>query len=146
MAIDNFRVENEEQNEEPSVVYVKFMGKDIDGTYIYHFYLSTNPEEVFAEGWGEVPACTVPRKLMDIDKEMYEYVVELKSGIKLDLAQDCGCFSMQDSRDHIVALAFENLDNAEEYPDPRIIIQFGDGIDYVEEMFAKRDISLKYID
>lgn len=142
MAIDELKVENNE----PSVVFVKFMGRDIDGTYLYHLYLSSKPEDAFAEGWGEVPASTVPRKLIDLDKDMYEYVMELKSEIKLDLAQDCGCFSMQDSRDHIIALAFENLDNAEEYPEPRIIIQFGDGIDYVEEMFAKRDVTLKYID
>lgn len=142
MAIDELKVEGEE----PSVVYVKSLGTDIDGTNIYHFYLSTTPENSFAEGWGEVPACNVPRKLMDLDSEMYEYVVEVKSNIKLDLAQNCCCFSMQDSRDHIIALAYENLDNVEEYPEPRIIIQFGDSIEYVEEMFAKRDVAMKYVD
>jgi spermidine synthase len=53
---------------------------------------------------------------------------------------------MQDSRDNIIALAYENLDNAEEYPDPRIIIHFGDNIDTVENMFAKRDVVLKYLE
>lgn len=145
MAIDNLKVEGEEQNE-PSVVYVKHIGTEIDDKYIYHLYLSSNPDNAFAEGWGEVPACTVPRKLIDLDDDMYEYIVELKSEIKLDLAQNCCCFSMQDARDHIVALAYENLDNAEEYPEPRIIIQFGDAISQVEKMMAQRDIILKYID
>lgn len=144
MAFDELKVADNEQTA-PSVVYVRHIGTEIDGKNIYHMYLSTKPDEVFAEGWGDIPACTVPRKLMDLDKDMYEYVVELISDIKLDLAQDCCCFSMQDSRDDIIALAYENLDNAEEYPDPRIIIHFGDYITDVEEMFAKRDVVLKYI-
>lgn len=148
MSIDEYEyIENTDVNEGNllSVVFVKYLGSDIDGTRIYHFYLSSNPDDVFSEGWGEVPACNVPRTLIDLDTEMYEYTVELKTDIKLDLAQDCCCFSMQDSRDHIVALAFENLDTAEEYPEPRIIIHFGDYIDDVEKMFAKRDIRLRYV-
>lgn len=141
MAFDELKVE-----EINTVVYVKNLGTEIDGTNIYHLYLSTNPDEVFAEGWGDIPACNVPRKLMDLDDSMYEHVVEVKTNIVLDLAQNCCCFSMQDSRDNIIALAYENLDNAEEYPDPRIIIHFGDNIDDVETMFAKRDVSMKYLD
>lgn len=141
MAFDELKVE-----EINTVVYVKNLGTEIDGTNIYHFYLSSNPDEVFAEGWGDIPACNVPRKLIDLDESMYEHVVEVKTDILLDLAQNCCCFSMQDSRDNIIALAYENLDNAEEYPDPRIIIHFGDNIDNVEEMFAKRDVVLKYLE
>lgn len=148
MAIDDYdyiEETGENLDGELSVVFVKYLGSDIDGTRIYHLYLSPKPDEVFSDGWGEVPACNVPRNLIDLDDDMYEYIVELKTNIVLDLAQDCCCFSMQDSRDHIVALAFENLDTAEEYPEPRIIIQFADNIDDVEKMFAKRDIKLKYV-
>ena len=145
MAFDKLKVEGEE-NITPSVVYVKKLGTEINGINIYHLYLSTNPEDAFGEGWGDIPACNVPRKLIDLDESMYEYVVEIKTDIVLDLAQNCCCFSMQDSRDDIIALAYENLDNAEEYPDPRIIIHFGDSIDDVENMFARRDVVMKYVD
>lgn len=141
MAFDELKLE-----EINAVVYVKKLGTDIDGTNIYHLYLSNNPDEAFGEGWGDIPACNVPRKLIDLDESMYEHVVEIKTDILLDLAQNCCCFSMQDSRDNIIALAYENLDNAEEYPDPRIIIHFGDNIDNIEEMFAKRDVVLKYLE
>lgn len=127
------------------IVYCKYLGNDINGDNIYHFYLSDNPDETFAEGWGESPACNVPDKLMDIDEEQYQYIVELKSDIKLDIARNCCCFTMQDCRDNIIALAYENLDDAEEYPEPRIIIHFGDNIDEVEQLFAQRDIILKYV-
>lgn len=142
---DNVDYEETETNDRLSVVYIQNIGKDIDGKYIYHFYLSNNPDEVFAEGWGDVPACNVPRDLINIPEDMYQYTVEGKTEIKLDLAQDCCCLSMQDSRDNIIALGWENLDTAEVYPEPRIIIHFGDKIENVEQMFAQRDIVLNYI-
>ena len=53
---------------------------------------------------------------------------------------------MQDCRDNIIALASENLEQAEEYPeDGRIVIHFGDLITDVEKMLAKRDLIIKYI-
>ena len=154
MPIDELNVEeyNYELNEEEFyerltyVVYVKKIGSDISGDNVYHIYLSEHPDDVFAEGWGEVPACNVRREFMDISDEHYQNILELRTPLVLDLAQDCCCFSMQDARDRIVALAYENLDNAEEYPEPRIIIQFGEETEVVEEMFAKRDIALKYIE
>lgn len=130
----------------PCVVFVKEIGQEINGNRVYHFYVSDTPETVFAEGWGEIPACNVPRDQIYPDKEMYQNILEVKTDIKLDLAQDCCCFSMQDARDHIVALAYENIDQAEVYPEPRIIIHYGEPIENVEAMFGKRDIPMLYID
>lgn len=128
------------------VVYIIFLGIDADGMNIYHFLLSENTEETFAEGWSEKPAGNNPREIMLIDNTMFEYEKELKTEIKLDLAQDNTCFSMQDCRDDIIALAYENLDEAEEYPEPcRIVIHFGDKIDDVEAMFAQRDMRLRFV-
>lgn len=131
---------------ELKVIYVIFLGVDADGKNIYRFLLSTDSEETFAEGWGEKPAGINPREIMQPDESMFQYEKELKTDITLDLAQDNTCFSMQDCRDHIVALAYENLDDAEEYPEPcRIVIQFGENIMDVENMFAKRDMRLKFV-
>ena len=81
-----------------------------------------------------------------ISEDQYEYIKEFKTEIILDLAQNNCCFSMQDCRDKIIALASENLDTAEEYPeDGRIVIHFGDKIDDVERVLAKRDILTKFI-
>ena len=107
---------------EYKVVYIIYVGKDIDDKNIYQFILSNNPDDVFSEGWGE------------------------KTDMMLDLAQDNSCFSMQDARDNIVALAYENIDNYEEYPEEgRIVIHFGESIDEVEKKLAKRNLFLKFI-
>lgn len=131
---------------EYKVVYMSNVGKNPEGKNIYNLFLSTESEETFSEGWGEKPACNISNEILQIHSDQYEYVKEFKTDINLDLAQDNCCFSMQDCRDRIVALASENLDEAEEYPDEgRIVIHFGDKIVNVEAMLAKRNIATKFI-
>lgn len=131
---------------EYKVVYITLIGKNSDDKYIYNLHITTEIDDVFSEGWGEKPACNIPNNILMIGDIHYEYIKELKTDVKLDLAQDNCCFSMQDCRDNIIALASENLDEAEEYPeDGRIVIHFGDKIDDVERMLAKRNLITKFI-
>ena len=140
---------NEENNMDEiksplKVIYVLYIGKNTDNDNIYHLLITTDSEKTWAEGWENVPAGII-RHLTPED-DMYEYVAEIKTEIKFNLAQDNTCFSMQDCRDKVIALASEDLSDYEEYPeDGRIVIHFGDLIDDVEKMFAKRDIVMKYI-
>jgi len=128
------------------IVYILYLGKNSDGLNIYHFLLSEDCENTFMEDWAEKPSANIPNDLLLIDDSQYEYVKELKTDITLDLQQDNTCFSFQDCRDKIVALAYENLDDAEFYPEPfRIVIHFGDYIDDVERMFAQRNMSMKFV-
>ena len=133
-----------DENKTLMVIYVLYVGKNTDDEYIYHLLISNDKEKTWAEGWENKPAC-VMRDLTPED-DMYEYIAELKTDLILDLAQDNCCFSMQDCRDNVVALASENLEEAEEYPEEgRIVIHFGDTVDEVEKMLAKRDILINYI-
>lgn len=133
-----------EENPPLMVIYVSYIGKNTDNERIYHLLISNDAERTWAEGWENKPAC-VMRDLTPED-DMYEYIAELKTDIKLDLAQENCCFSMQDCRDNIIALASENLEEAEEYPEEgRIVIHFGDLVEDVEKMLAKRDIVINYI-
>ena len=133
-----------DENNTLMVIYVLYVGKNTDNEYIYHLLISNDKEKTWAEGWENKPAC-VMRDLTPED-DMYEYIAELKTDLILDLAQDNCCFSMQDCRDNVVALASENLEEAEEDPEEgRIVIHFGDTVDEVEKMLAKRDILINYI-
>jgi hypothetical protein len=128
------------------VVFILYVGKNSDGLNIYHFLLSENCDDTFAEGWAEKPSCNEKIENLMIEDSMFEYVKELRTEIKLDLAQNCCCTSMQDCRDGIIPLAYENLDEAEEYPEEgRIVIHFGDFVDDVAKKLARRDIVLNYI-
>lgn len=128
------------------VCYINFLGKNTDNLNVYQFMFTETPDDVFCEGWSEKPACNISNDILIPDNEMYQYVAELKTDIILDLAQDNCCFSMQDCRDKIIALASENLDSAEEYPDDgRIVIHFGDSFTEIEEMLEMRDLKIKFI-
>ncbi len=128
------------------VVYVLYIGKNSDGLNVYHFLLSEDCDNTFMEDWAEKPSSNIPNDQLLIDETQYEYVKELKTNITLDLQQDNTCFSFQDCRDQIVAIAYENLDDAEFYPEPlRIVIHFGDYIDDIERMFAQRDMRMRFV-
>ena len=131
-------------NNELKVVYILYLGKDCDENNIYQFLITNDESEVWAEDWNEKPASNC--RFLTPSEDMYEYVKELKTEIILDLAQDNSCVSMQDVRDHVLCLASENLDNAEEYPENgRIVIHFGETLYEVEKKLAKRDLFMKFI-
>jgi hypothetical protein len=135
---------NDEVKSPLKVIYVLYVGKNSDNENIYHLLITIDSELTWGEGWENKPAC-VMRSLTPED-DMYEYVAEVKTEVLLDLAQDNCCYSMQDCRDKVIALASENLEEAEEYPEEgRIVIHFGDLIEDVEKMLARRDITLSYI-
>ncbi len=139
---DSLFTDNDQNN--LKVIYINYLGKDYDNKNIYQFLLSEDESEVWGEDWNEKPAANC--RFLTPSEDMYEYVKELKTNIVLDLAQDNSCVSMQDVRDHVMCLAYENLDNAEEYPENgRIVIHFGDYLNDVEEMLGKRDLYMKYI-
>lgn len=126
------------------IVYIVYMGKDHDNKNVYQFLLAKDESEVWGEDWNEKPAANC--RFLTPTEDMYEYVKELKTDIKLDLAQDNTCVSMQDVRDHVQCLASENLDNYEEYPENgRIVIQFGDILYDIEKLLGKRDLHMKFV-
>lgn len=126
------------------VIYVQSVGKDNDGNNVYEFLVSEDPEDVWVDSWNQKPICnehdTKP------NEEDYQYVKELRTDIKFDLGQSNCCVSFMDIKDGVACLASENIDEYEEYPDPRIVIHYGQPLDEVEELLAKRDLIMKFVD
>lgn len=138
------KLNEEAKLDELKVIYVLYIGKNAENDNIYHLLITDDSEKTWAEGWENVPA-GIMRDLTPED-DMYEYIIEIKTELKLNLAQENTCFSMQDCRDNVIALASEDLSEAEEYPeDGRIVIHFGDFVNDVTKMLAKRDIIIEYI-
>ena len=119
--------------------FIKLIGEETDGYYRYEFIFTDNPDEFWGDAFEYKPCCLV-NELIPSD----EYVTEIKivkTKIKLDLIQDNCCFGMQDCMDGIVALAFENIDAYEEYPnDGRIYFMFGESQEEVERKLAMKNI------
>lgn len=128
------------------VVFIHYVGQNLEGLNVYHFMVGENTEDVWGEGWSEKPAGNIPLEELMIPEDQFEYVKELRTDIKLDLAQNNSCYTMQDCRDKVIALASENLDDAEEYPEKgRIVVHFGDLLDDVEAMFARRNMFMRFV-
>ena len=126
------------------VVYVLYLGKNSDGKNVYHFLISDDEDKIWGEDWNDKPAANC--RFLTPEKEMYDYVKELKTDIILDLAQDNTYYSMADCKDKIIALAYEDISTYEEYPEPvRIVIHFGDSLEDVERMLGQRDLSMTFI-
>ena len=119
--------------------FVRLIGEENDGYYRYEFIFTDNPDEVFGDDWEYKPAGLV-NDLMPSD----EYITEIhivKTKIKFDLIQDNCCFGMQDCLDGIVAIAYEDIDEYDDYPnDGRLVFMFGEDYDEVERKLAIKNI------
>jgi len=126
-------------DEQINLCFIRLIGEENDGYYRYEFIFTDNIDEVFGENFEYKPAGLV-NDLIPSD----EYITEIhivKTKIKFDLVQNNMCFGMQDCMDGIVALAFENIDEYENYPeDGRLFFMFGESFDDVERKLAIKNI------
>lgn len=126
------------------VVYIMFLGQGADGRNIYQMLLSDSPDDVWGEQWGEKPACLC--RDLAINESMYSFIKEFKTDISLTLGQDNCCGSLQDMKDGCFAMAYENIDGYEEYPEPlRLVFKYGEPVEEVEDKLRKRDIQTYFV-
>ena len=129
----------EEAEEEVKLGFIRLIGEETDGYYRYEFIFTDNIDEFWCEN-GEYKPCCLVNDLSPKD----EYITEIhivKTKIKLDLIQDNCCFGFQDCTDGIIALAWENLDLCDEYPEEgRLFFRFGESFTDVEEKLAIKNV------
>ena len=132
-------MDEELEDKEVYLCFVRLIGKENDGYYQYEFIFTDNIEEVWGEDFNQKPACLV-NNLM-ISEEYITEVHTVKTKIKFDLIQDTCCFSVSDCYDGIIALAWEDISQYEEYPeDGRLFFKFGESIDDVDDKLARKHI------
>lgn len=126
------------------LVYVNTIGKNSADQYIYEFYFSD--ESTIESFWipdAEVKPCSICNLAVP-ENTVYDTIKILKTKCILNVAQRNSCFSFQDCKDGIIPVAWENIDDAEEYPeDGRFIFPFGFEIEYVEQTLARRNLSFE---
>ena len=67
--------------------------------------------------------------------------ISTRNLVKLDLIQDNCCFGFQDCTDGVIALAWENMDDYDEYPEEgRIFFRFGETLEEVEDKLAIKNV------
>jgi hypothetical protein len=128
-----------EEEEDVRLGFIRLIGEETDGYYRYEFIFTTNIDEFWGENFEYKPSCLV-NNLMPYEKFITEiHIVKMK--IKLDLIQNSCCFGFQDCTDGIIALAWENVDDYDEYPEEgRIFFRFGETLDDVENKLAIKNV------
>lgn len=129
----------EEETKDVYLGFIRLIGEENDGYFRYEFIFTDNADEFWGDNFEYKPAGLV-NDLIPSD----EYITEIhivKTKIKFDLVQNNMCFGMQDCMDGIVALAFENIDEYENYPENgRLFFMFGESFDDVERKLAIKNI------
>ena len=126
------------------LVYVRPAYKNTDGTFEYDVFFSETPDFV----WGPFWDIDNPSINGDITPEesTYSSVYRVKTTLPLKTAEETTCYSMEYATYGILALAWIDIENLDEYPEHgRMTLHFGDSIDFVNEKLSEYGWELKKI-
>lgn len=123
------------------LVYINKVGQNWKGSFIYEFLFSDIIKDIDGEGWDSYPASNNPEPPA---QKFIKKTGALVGDLKLQIVQESDSFAMWDAIDGIIALAWENLDGYDEYPEKRLFFSFGEDIKSVESKLYEKDIILKY--
>ena len=123
------------------LIYINVVGKNYQGNYLYEFIFSDSIKNIDGEEWDTFPASGRPQAPHD---KFIKKVGRLESDLNLDVVQNSDTFAVWDAVDGVIALAWENINAYESYPDKRLCFRFGETIKDVEEKLYEKDLILKY--
>ncbi len=118
---------------EPVLVYVKPICKNTNGTYEYDFFFSKTPEYVWGPDWD----IDTPSSNGDLTPEesTYSEIKRVITTLPLKTLEETSCYSMEYATYGILALAWIDIENLEEYPENgRMTLKFGFSKDKVESL------------
>jgi len=126
-----------------NLVYVNELGPNFRGDNIYEFIFS-DVDDVWGEDWDAEPANGRP---LPPNIDYVKKVGVLKnSEIELNLIQNSDFFGVYDAVDGVIALAWEKNDSDEILINKRkrLVFQYGETIESVDDKLYERDIVLKW--
>ena len=125
------------------LIYVNELGPNYKGDNIYEFIFSDSKEDIWGEDWGANPANGYPKPP---DLDYVKKVGVLKNDlIQLEVIQNSDYFSMIDSLDGVIALAWEKDSETIDFTiKKRLVFNFGDEEQLVKDKLYERDIVLEF--
>jgi hypothetical protein len=123
------------------LIYVNQVGKNYKGNYIYEFIFSDTIINIDGEDWDTFPASGRPEPPHE---NLIKKVGTLESEMKLDVIQNSDTFAVWDAVDGVIALAWENINAYDSYPEHRICFKFGEDSKTIESKLYEKDLILEY--
>jgi len=123
------------------LIYVNKVGKDYKGNLIYEFIFSDTIKNIDGEEWDTFPASGRPEPPHE---NFIKTVGRLESELHLDVIQNSDTFAVWDAIDGVIALAWENINAYDAYPEKRLCFKFGETLEEVESKLYEKDLILNY--
>ncbi len=123
------------------LIYINKIGKDYKENYLYEFIFSDTIKNIDGDDWDTFPASGRPSAPHD---HFIKKVGRLESELNLDVIQDSDTFAVWDAVDEVIALAWENINAYESYPEKRLCFKFGEQLSDVETKLYEKDLILQY--
>jgi hypothetical protein len=126
---------------EEYLAFVDYIGRTLDGKYIYRFDFTTDKETVWGEYFHIAPCAIVPN--IQPDKNTISKTSKAIFPREMVIASKNYCFSMQDCIDGIIPLIFSEIDdNTLEIKEVPFFLNFGDDFGTVIEKLSAVGITL----
>lgn len=123
------------------LIYVNMVGKDYKGNLLYEFIFSDTIKNIDGEEWDTFPASGRPEPPHE---NFIKTVGRLESELHLDVIQNSDTFAVWDAIDGVIALAWENINAYDAYPEKRLCFKFGETLEEVESKLYEKDLILNY--
>lgn len=124
------------------LIYINVIGKDYKGINLYEFIFSDTTEDIDGDDWDAIPASGRPSSpYEDFIKKVGRLTTD---DVGLHVIQESDSFSVWDAIDGVISLAWENMDEYDEYPEKRLAFHFGEDIKSVEDKLYEHDLILEY--
>lgn len=120
---------------EEVLVYIKPICKNTNGTFEYDFFFSNTPEYVWGPDWD----VNSPASNGDItpDSTTYSKTRRIRTNLPFKTIEETTCYSMEYATYGILALAWIDIENLDEYPEKgRLTMYFGTPEKEIEEQLA----------
>jgi len=123
------------------LIYVNGLGPNYKGDNLYEFIFSDNLD-VWGELWESKPSNGYP------SPPELQYIKRVgvlrNTDVKLELIQNSDFFSMIDSMDDVVALAWEQEEVEDTGKQKRLVFRFGSSEDEIKDKLYERDLVLEF--
>lgn len=115
--------------------FVDFIGRTVDGRYIYRFDFTVDIDTIWGEYFNITPTAIIPD--LQPDKNSLTKQAKVIFPKEMVIAKKNYCFSMQDCIDGIIPLIFSEIDEETLlFNDKPFFINFGKELDEVANMLT----------
>lgn len=126
---------------EEYLAFVDYIGRTIDGQYIYRFDFTVDADSVWGDFFNVTPAGIVPD--LQPDRNSLSKTCKVNFPKEMQTAKKNYCFSMQDCIDGIIPVVFSEIsEDAIVYNDAPLFFKFGEEYDTVEKTLKSLGIEM----